>query len=130
MVYLDNKEALSSWNGICLSPSLDMNGKNYRYETGKLGGPYDKFEANDVRKQNYVYYGGTKYEGMFLAGKLVNLLTGSLYGRRHPRVQDGRHYRSDLSHQELRNTRGRRYVCRGKLGHTFTEIVPYSQRCR
>jgi hypothetical protein len=82
MVYLDNKEALS-WNGICLSPSLDMNGKNYRYETGNLGGPfklgcpYDKFESTDVRKQNYVYYGGSKYEGMFLAGKLVNPVTGA-----------------------------------------------------
>jgi hypothetical protein len=81
MVYLDNKEALS-WNGYCLTPSLDINGKNYRYETGKLGGPfklgcpYDKFEENDVRKQNYVYYGGGKYEGMFLAGKLVNPVTG------------------------------------------------------
>ncbi|MDR2773194.1 MAG: RagB/SusD family nutrient uptake outer membrane protein [Tannerella sp.] len=81
MVYLDNKEALS-WNGICLTPSQDMYGKHYRYETGNLGGPfklgcpYDKFEENDVRKQNYVYYGGTKYEGMFLAGKLVNPLTG------------------------------------------------------
>jgi hypothetical protein len=82
MVYLDNKEALS-WNGICLSPSLDMNGKKYRYETGKLGGPfklgcpYDKFESNDVRKQNYVYYGGGKYEGMFLADKLINPVTGT-----------------------------------------------------
>jgi hypothetical protein len=81
MVYLDNSSALS-WNGICLSPSLDMNGKNYRYETGNLGGPfklgcpYDKFEDTDVRKQNYVYYGGSKYEGMFLAGKLVNPVTG------------------------------------------------------
>lgn len=81
MVYLDNKEALS-WNGICLSPSLDMEGKNYRYETGKLGGPfklgcpYDKFDSTDVRKQNYVYYGGGKYEGMFLAGKLINPVTG------------------------------------------------------
>jgi hypothetical protein len=81
MVYLDNKEALS-WNGICLSPSLDMDGKNYRYVSGNLGGPYklgcpyDKFEATDIRKQNYVYYGGGKYEGMFLAGNLINPVTG------------------------------------------------------
>jgi hypothetical protein len=81
MVYLDNKEALS-WNGFCLTPSQDINGKHYRYETGNLGGPfklgcpYDKFEENDIRKQNYLYYGGGKYEGMFLAGKLVNPLTG------------------------------------------------------
>jgi hypothetical protein len=81
MVYLDNKEALS-WNGFCLTPSQDMYGKHYRYETGNLGGPfklgcpYDKFEENDVRKQNYVYYGNGRYEGMFLAGKLINPLTG------------------------------------------------------
>lgn len=83
MVYLDNKEALS-WNGICLSPSLDMDGKNYRYVTGNLGGPfklgcpYDKFDSTDVRKQNYVYRGGGQYEGMFLAGKLINPLTGGV----------------------------------------------------
>jgi hypothetical protein len=82
MVYLDNDQALS-WNGFCLTPSQDMNEKHYRYETGNLGGPfklgcpYDKFEENDVRKQNYVYYGGSKYEGMFLAGKLINPLTGA-----------------------------------------------------
>lgn len=82
MVYLDNKEALS-WNGICLAPSQDKDGKHYRYERGNLGGPfklgcpYDKFEENDVRKQNYLYYGGGKYEGMFLAGKLINPLTGA-----------------------------------------------------
>jgi hypothetical protein len=82
MVYLDNKEALS-WNGYCLTPSLDIDGKNYRHVTGKLGGPfklgcpYDKFEEDDVRKQNYVYYGGGKYEGMFLAGKLINPVTGT-----------------------------------------------------
>ncbi|MDR1814120.1 MAG: RagB/SusD family nutrient uptake outer membrane protein [Tannerella sp.] len=81
MIYLDNQEALS-WNGYCLTPSLDINGKNYRYETGNLGGPfklgcpYDKFEDNDIRKQNYLYYGGGKYEGMFLAGQLINPLTG------------------------------------------------------
>jgi hypothetical protein len=82
MVYLGNKEALS-WNGICLTPSQDIEGKHYRYVAGNLGGPYklgcpyDKFEENDVRKQNYVYYGGGRYEGMFLAGKLINPLTGA-----------------------------------------------------
>jgi hypothetical protein len=96
MVYLDNKEALS-WNGFCLTPSQDMYGKHYRDEAGNLGGPfklgcpYDKFEENDVRKQNYVYYGGTKYEGMFLANKLVNPLTGAACtadGTRDYRVGD------------------------------------------
>jgi hypothetical protein len=82
MVYLDNKEALS-WNGICISPSQDMNGKHYRYEAGNLGGPYklgcpyDKFEENDIRKSNYVYYGSGRFEGMFLEGKLINPITGA-----------------------------------------------------
>jgi hypothetical protein len=81
MVYLDNKEALS-WNGICLTPSLDINGKNYRTEIGNLGGPfklgcpYAKFEDTDIRKQNYVYSGNGMYTGMFLAGKLINPVTG------------------------------------------------------
>lgn len=84
--YLDNPEAMS-WNGICLIPSQDINGKHYRYETGNLGGPfklgspYDKFEATDVRKQNYLYGdpadGAKKYHGMFLYGKLINPLTGA-----------------------------------------------------
>jgi hypothetical protein len=82
MVYLDNKEALS-WNGYCLTPSLDIAGKNYREEKGELGGPYKlgcpyaKFETADIRKQNYVYYGSGRYEGMFLAGKLINPITGA-----------------------------------------------------
>ncbi|MDR1372657.1 MAG: RagB/SusD family nutrient uptake outer membrane protein [Dysgonamonadaceae bacterium] len=93
--YLDNLN-FSSWNGYCITPSLDKDGKNYRYETGKLGGPfklgcpYDKFEDTDVRKHNYVYHGaipnttdpnhelvGNKnYYGMFLAGILTNPITG------------------------------------------------------
>jgi hypothetical protein len=80
--YLDNPEAMS-WNGYCLTPSLDINEKNYRYETGNLGGPfklgcpYAKFEDTDLRKKNYLYLGNGEYEGMFLAGKLINPLTGA-----------------------------------------------------
>ncbi|MDR1583011.1 MAG: RagB/SusD family nutrient uptake outer membrane protein [Prevotellaceae bacterium] len=83
MVYLDNKEALS-WNGFCLTPSLDMYGKKYRTETGNLGGPfklgcpYAKFEENDIRKQNYVYWGNKEYTGMFLADTLINPITGGV----------------------------------------------------
>jgi hypothetical protein len=90
-VYFDNQSAMS-WNGICLVPSQDINGKHYRNETGNLGGPfklgspYDKFEDTDVRKRNYLYYGddaayvarygNKRYIGMFLAGKLINPITG------------------------------------------------------
>ncbi|MDR0743310.1 MAG: RagB/SusD family nutrient uptake outer membrane protein [Tannerella sp.] len=79
--YLDNPQFMS-WNGICLVPSLDISGKNYRTEAGNLGGPfklgspYAKFEDTDMRKKNYVYLGNGRYEGMFLHGKLINPLTG------------------------------------------------------
>jgi hypothetical protein len=88
--YFDNQSAMS-WNGICLTPSQDINGKHYRYETGNLGGPfrlgspYDKFHDADVRKRNFLYYGDNpayvaaygdkKYIGMFLADKLINPIT-------------------------------------------------------
>jgi hypothetical protein len=90
--YFDNPEAMS-WNGICLIPSLDIEGKSYvpgspnpSSKFGgpfKLGSPYAKFESTDLRKKNYVYgiqngvRGSKKYEGMFLEGKLINPLTGA-----------------------------------------------------
>ncbi|MDR2860084.1 MAG: RagB/SusD family nutrient uptake outer membrane protein, partial [Mediterranea sp.] len=75
--YFQNPDAMS-WNGLCLVPSLDINGKSYWGNTNpaptqyKLGSPYAKFENTDLRKKNYLYLGEGKYEGMFLAGKLVN----------------------------------------------------------
>ena len=80
-IYLDNPQCMS-WNGVCLVPSLDINGKNYITERGNLGGPfklgspYEKFENTDVRKKNYLYLGGGQYEGMFLHGQLINPQTG------------------------------------------------------
>ena len=80
-MYFDNPDAMS-WNGLCLIPSLDIEGKNYREETGNLGGPfklgspYAKYEDNDLRKKNYLYLGNGEYEGMFLHGLLTNRLTG------------------------------------------------------
>ncbi|ANH81221.1 hypothetical protein A8C56_09705 [Niabella ginsenosidivorans] len=80
-MYLDNPGAMS-WNGLCLLPSQDINGKHYLKVAGNLGGPfklgspYDKFEATDLRKKNYVYNGNGQYTGMFLAGVLTNPHTG------------------------------------------------------
>ena len=51
--------------------SLDPTGKPY---TSKLGRVYSKFNDKDIRKQNYVYLGDGKYEGMFIVGKLQNPL--------------------------------------------------------
>jgi hypothetical protein len=74
-VFLGNMEA-ESWNGFCLTPSLDKDGNSYRGRM-KLGCPYAKFEDTDVRKQLYVYEGGGQYRGMFLVGKLINPITGA-----------------------------------------------------
>ncbi|MDR1762726.1 MAG: RagB/SusD family nutrient uptake outer membrane protein [Dysgonamonadaceae bacterium] len=79
--YLDNPNFMS-WNGYCLTPSQDINGKHYKNEAGNLGGPfklgcpYDKFEDTDLRKKNYIYLGSGEYEGMFIAGKMLNTKTG------------------------------------------------------
>jgi hypothetical protein len=73
-IFLGNPE-LTSYNGFCLTPSLDKDGNSYR-DRMKLGCPFSKFEDTDIRKQLYVYEGGGNYRGMFLMGKLVNPLTG------------------------------------------------------
>ncbi|WP_223857645.1 RagB/SusD family nutrient uptake outer membrane protein [Sphingobacterium micropteri] len=53
-------------NGAHLTPSRQPNGNVYT--SFKLGKPYEKFTAGDVRKQPYVYNGGDDYEGMFIIG--------------------------------------------------------------
>ncbi|MDR1562598.1 MAG: RagB/SusD family nutrient uptake outer membrane protein, partial [Dysgonamonadaceae bacterium] len=102
-IYLDNA-SFKSWNGMCLTPSLDMTGRSYRTDPKaglndtvakvgsserrgtpaqvqgilKMGCPYAKFEANDIRKQNYLWdpktEGSQYYRGMFLAGICTNPL--------------------------------------------------------
>lgn len=60
---------VSAYNGHCLTPSRKPNGS--LYTEYKLGGSYDKFNDQDLRKRNYKYNGGTDYEGMFLVGEQV-----------------------------------------------------------
>ena len=48
----------SSTNGMHLQPSLKPNGDPY---TDKLGRPFAKFHAKDLRKKLYVYKGNGKY---------------------------------------------------------------------
>lgn len=67
--YLGGLPDSGSNNGFGLQPGLDPTGKPYTFN---LSGPYNKFNDKDIRKKNYVYYGDGKYEGMFIAGKLVN----------------------------------------------------------
>lgn len=82
--YWDNGEIGSRWNGYCLVPSLDVNGKSYVYGssdpspkgTYRLGSPFAKFHEKDVRKQLRAYEGGKKWRGMFYFGELVNPVTG------------------------------------------------------
>lgn len=73
-VYLKNSK-MEAWNGHCLMPSLDPEGKSYiagksnaSPRAFKLGSPFGKFEDTDVRKKQYVYKGNGEYEGMFLCG--------------------------------------------------------------
>lgn len=83
--YLNNPGA-ESWNGMCLVPSLDINGKSYKWGAPnpaptqyRLGSPYAKFEDTDLRKKNYRYLGDKQYEGMFLHGKLINVQPDTVY---------------------------------------------------
>ena len=72
---LGNME-MEAYNGHCLMPSLDGDGKTYvagranaSPKASKLGSPFAKFEDTDLRKQQYKYEGSERYVGMFLMGK-------------------------------------------------------------
>jgi hypothetical protein len=67
--YLGGLENSGANNGCGLVPSRDPEGNLYTYN---LGGPYEKFNDKDIRKQLYVYEGGGEYKGMFYVGRLVN----------------------------------------------------------
>lgn len=69
--YLGGLESREAWNGGGLTPSRDPEGNLYQY---KLNGPYEKFNDQDIRKHVYTYYGGGRYSGMFIVGRLVNPL--------------------------------------------------------
>jgi hypothetical protein len=87
--YWDNGTVGNLWNGYCLVPSLDVNGKSYLpgssdpspKGTYRLGSPFGKFHEKDVRKQLHVYEGGGNYRGMFYVGEMINPVTGkACYG--------------------------------------------------
>ena len=71
------------WNCTCLAPSWDNSGdiqpqggttnpKSFLTDYGdKLGAVYERFDDQDVRKQNYVYDATTgEHKGMFLKGAM------------------------------------------------------------
>jgi hypothetical protein len=77
-VTLGNLER-DAYNGWCMRPSLDGAGRSYMEDnpnmevspnpwTSKLGSPFAKYDAADLRKQQYKYKGGGEYTGMFLFG--------------------------------------------------------------
>jgi len=74
-IILGGIDGLDRNNGYALVPSLKPNGQKYDY---KLAGPFSLFEDTDVRKQQYVYLGGSKYRGMFMMGRQENPLDGSV----------------------------------------------------
>lgn len=60
-------DGVSGYNGHGLTPSCRPDGTPYTEY--KLGNPYAKFNNEDLRKRQYVYQGGTNYEGMFVVGE-------------------------------------------------------------
>lgn len=55
------------WNGVTLTPSLDLEGNLYPY---KLGKPYQKYSSDDKRKQPFrTTATGVNYDGFFLIGQ-------------------------------------------------------------
>jgi hypothetical protein len=69
MVQYFGIDDVSAYNGHGLTPSRKPDGS--LYTDWKLGGTYEKFNDADLRKKQYVYKGGTEYEGMFLVGEQV-----------------------------------------------------------
>ncbi|MDR2969091.1 MAG: RagB/SusD family nutrient uptake outer membrane protein [Tannerellaceae bacterium] len=84
--YFDNPTVGDTNNGYCLTPSMDVEGKSLmegsinpstKIGTFRLGSPFAKFHATDVRKQLYAYGPASKQrKGMFLFGKLINPVNG------------------------------------------------------
>ena len=81
--YLGQLDGSTVDSSFGLVPSHDPTGN--LYTQWKLGNPYAKFDETDLRKTTsvtdgnnkvYVYYGSGNYEGIFVAGKLVNPVTG------------------------------------------------------
>lgn len=82
--YWANGEIGNRYNGYCLVPSLDVEGKSYlpgsdnpsSKGTYRLGSPFAKFHDSDIRKQLNAYEGEGKWRGMFYFGELINPVTG------------------------------------------------------
>lgn len=66
---------LGANNGAHLQPSRKPDGT--LYDEFQLGTPYESFEDTDLRKQPYVYEGGSEYEGMFLVGPQISPIDGT-----------------------------------------------------
>ena len=64
----------TAWNGWCLVPSRDPEGNLLPY---RLGGPFERFHDDDLRKRPFRYLGGGRHEGMFMVGELRNPRTGA-----------------------------------------------------
>lgn len=75
-VYFDCAFPGSRYNGYMLSPSRETpDGPIYE---DKMGCPYEKFHAKDLRKKPYFYKGNGEYEGMFCVGLQQNPRTGKI----------------------------------------------------
>lgn len=55
----------AGWNGWGLAPSITAKGEKLNY---KLGMPFSRYHAKDLRKKPWNYLGNGNFEGMFLQG--------------------------------------------------------------
>ena len=73
---LDNN--WGGWNGIHLTPSRDLEGNLYPY---KLGMPYERYSADDYRKQPFKTTAkGGEYQGFFLVGQQYEFNSANGFG--------------------------------------------------
>lgn len=77
----------SSWNGVHMTPSRDLDGNLYNH---KLGKPYEKFAAADKRKQSYrTTSANGDYEGFFIIGQLYQFNSARKFGYDSTKVVNG-----------------------------------------
>lgn len=66
------------WNGVTLTPSRDLKGELYPY---KLGSPYERFAATDLRKKPFKTFSKTgDYEGFFQVNQTYGFNSSDGYG--------------------------------------------------
>lgn len=88
--FLGGAWSQSGWNCTCLVPSKDNSGtvradggtdnpRSFLFDYGdRLGAVMDRFNDNDIRKQNFTCDATGNYEGIFVMGAMKNYTDGSV----------------------------------------------------